>query len=95
MYSGDSNITANILAGFYVNGVSNNAASSVTITNLSQQPYPKVIANWSDTGFRFEPNGTNFTLRAIAFSKWGQSGRQVVGGRAIVTDSLGSPTTRR
>lgn len=93
VYSGDSNITANILAGFYVNGVSNNAASSVTITNLSQQPYPKVIANWSDTGFRFEPNGTNFTLRAIAFSKWGQSGRQVVGGRAIVTDSLGNSFT--
>jgi len=89
VYSGDSNLTATLVAGLYAQGGTNSAAaSSVTVTNYSTVAYPKPIANWSWPGWQLLNTTTD--LRVVAFHRHGQSGRPV---RAVKFTLIGGGMT--
>lgn len=95
VYSLDSNLTLSVRAGAYAttNLTTNcNAASGLSVTNGSVQPYPSVIGNWSWRGFRVIDE-EYMTLRAVAFHKFAQEGRPVRSVMFWVTDSGGDSFT--
>lgn len=92
IYSRDSNIVVTVKSGLYAaGGVTNAAASSITVTNLSTLAYPATVANWSWPGFQRITNTTH-TLRVVAFNKFAQSGRPVRAVEFSATDGTTSVT---
>lgn len=92
IYSRDSNITVSVKSALYVaGGVTNNAASGITVTNLSTLNYPATIANWSWPGWQRISNSTH-TLRAVAFHKFAEQGRPVRAVEFSATDGTTSMT---
>lgn len=93
IYQNDSNITVNILSGFYFGvGTGNNAATSLSVTNGSTHPYPKVIGNWSWVPFEriIGPSGS---LRCVAYHVSAESGRPVRAVQFTVADTSGNSLT--
>lgn len=76
VFAGDSNITANILGGFYTQGgSSNNPVAGITVTNLSTLTYPKPIANWSEYPFKLFSNTNTAVVPLVAFSHESENGQ--------------------
>lgn len=83
VYAGDSLGTAAIASGLYnTNSITSAAASWSTITNLSTQPYPKVIANWSYPGNQLI-NSSTMRLRSVGFNWSAMDGRPLRGMKFI------------
>lgn len=77
IYQKDSNITANILSGYYTSGaLISSGATNFSVTNNSNLDYPKVIANWSWPRYERVTSST-YPMRCVAFHKFGQQGRPV------------------
>lgn len=85
VFSRDSNITVSIRAAAFTNGAVNSAAATgLAVTNLSTQPYPRPVGNWSWPGNQLETNAT-MRLRAVAFGGSAQLGRPIRVMRFIAT----------
>lgn len=85
-----TNVTANILSGWYTQGGGNNAATGLVVTNNSTQDYAQVIGAWNTVPF--QKVGATFKLRASAFHRDGRIGRPVKAVKFIVTDGTNSVT---
>lgn len=87
IFSGDSNITVNVAAGFYsTNSVNSAAVTAMPVTNNSTTDYPKVVANWTYPQSQ-KITGTTYNMRAMAFHAFGQQSRPVRMVKFILSDS--------
>lgn len=77
---------SSLLSGFYTGGSASLAANNVTVTNLSTNLYSslKPVANWAWPGYSIVTN--DFTLRVVAFSRWGRDFQPVSAVKFSVTD---------
>lgn len=90
----DTDLTATIGAGLYDWTTDANDAATITLTNWSAQPYPKVIANWSDVGFQQITNANSaFRSRAVGFHASGTQGRPLAAMQFFATDESGDVVT--
>lgn len=84
IFQPDSNITVNIVSGFYTNGTANNATISFPVANNSVQAYPKVIGNWSLPGYSVVTGDFDVSVCFAHCSATG--GKMIRGVRFIATD---------
>ena len=95
IYKNDSQITVDILSGFYISGygnsnsTGNNAISSYSVVNQSALQYPKVIANWSWPPYDRITKSTH-PLRCVAFHRSAQQGKPVRAVKFIANDEHGN-----
>ena len=95
VYQRSSNLVATIPAGMYVSGgVSNNAASGLTVTNGCTVGYPRVIPNWSYVNQkRWITNASTTRFWLKAYHNAAQAGKQVAAVQFIHTPTTGTPIT--
>lgn len=87
IHAGDWGLSANIVASLYA---TNAATNSLTITNLSTVPWPRVLAMWTEVPH--ELLGSNYTLSAYAYHNSAQNFRPV---RAVqFIGAFGSSSTQ-
>lgn len=84
--SGDTNLLLTTLEGLYAQGGTNlSAVSAMAVTNLSTQPYPKVVANWSWPSFRYIDSTT--VTQYVFGAQWSaQKGRPLRAVRGTASD---------
>ncbi len=92
IYNADTNITANIDAGFYTKNTSNAAASGIAVVNTSTLDYPKVIGRWVWPGF--ERVTDDFLVEATAFQKYAKDGKPLAAMKFTATDQHGNSTSQ-
>jgi hypothetical protein len=88
IYSVDASCTATIAAGIYTaSAVSNNAVSSLAVTNNSTMTYAKAppICRWVKPGY--EQVTGDFVVEATCFSKWARNGKPLAAVVFSVTDA--------
>lgn len=87
IYDLDSNITATVRAPAFVDTNAAQqcvAASGVEVTNNSTQPYPVVIGNWAEAGWK-HCTGSTMRLRWVGFHASGRDGLPLACVKFIVT----------
>lgn len=92
IFSKENIVGVNIGQGLYTQGgVSNNAISSLIITNTSAEQYPPTLGAWSYPNFRGVA-ASNMVLRAIAFNRSARSGMPVRAVKFWATDGTTTVT---
>lgn len=84
----DTGMSASIGGGLYTFGGTPNNAATITLTNWSAQPYPKVIANWSDVFYQQMTN-TSYRVRATAWHAAAHRGKPVAAVSFFAKDESG------
>lgn len=90
---GDTDVTATIRAGWYDWTTSSNEAATITLTNWSALPYPKVIANWSDVQIFNQITNTSMRVHATAWHAYATQGKPVAAMQFFATDESGDVVT--
>ncbi len=90
IYQKDSQITVNILSGYYNSGaIISSGVTNLSVTNNSELAYPKVIANWSIVPYQ-RATSLTFPLKCVAFHCSAQQGRPVRAVKFIGNDEHGN-----
>lgn len=90
IYQNDSNITVNLLSGFYYSGnIISSGATNFPVTNNSSLPYPRVLGNWTWPGWDRITSNT-YPFRCVAFHRSAQQGRPVRAVKFIANDEHGN-----